>query len=97
MASKRYTVIFWAVLLVANIYSFITYIVEGSVIGIIFALIGVILSAWLTWDAYQNYKAEKWAVKTMQNFYITINNAETDAKEAAAKIAQDIQHTLRDK
>ena len=97
MKSKRNSIIFWVVLLVANIYSTITYIVEGSVVGIIFAAIGVLLSAWLTWDAYESYKAEKWAVTTMHNVFISINNAETDAKEAAQKIAEELHHTLKNK
>ena len=97
MKSKRNSIIFWSIFLIINLYYVVTDIIDGSILMAILNFVGASLAAWLAWDAYQEYKAEKWAVKTMHNVFITINNAETDAKEAAKKIAEELSHTLKNK
>jgi hypothetical protein len=98
MTAKHKILILWSVLLVANLYELVADIINNRSLPIyIVDVVGVLACVWLVWDGYRDYKVEKESIKTMHNVFITINNADADAKEAAGKAAAELYHKLNTK
>lgn len=100
MTAKRQLLVIWFILALANIYTLVTDIVNNVGLPLtLFGVLALLTSLWLLWDAYRSYKRERDAqqqhLMTMHNVFISLNHAEADAKETAAKIASELHYKLK--